>query len=149
MQRCTQFSLHTIRKLLAAVDVSVCPDLDQHHQLRRFIALTAVCLFYAAPFEEAFVRRVLSYVCGLALLCWIYIGLLEVLAGWSFGVVTRTLLAAVRRRNRRHVPMLGHVSSLIVAAHLKERGLSFTPQACNIGTATSASMVNSAHIAYG
>jgi hypothetical protein len=114
-----------------------------------FHRLAAVRLFYAAPFEEALVRRVLSYVCGLALLCRIYIGLLELLAGRKFGMVARTLLAAVRRRNRRHVPMLGHVSSLIVAAHLMERGLSFTPQACNIGTATSASMVNSAHIAYG
>jgi hypothetical protein len=42
VHRCPQLSLHTIGKLLAAVDVSVCPDLDQHHQLRCFIAWAAV-----------------------------------------------------------------------------------------------------------
>ena len=47
--------------------------------------------------------------------------MLRLLAGRYFGLVARTFLAAVRRRNRRHVPMLGHESSLIVAAHRKER----------------------------
>jgi len=31
VQRCTHLSLHVIGKSLAAVDVSVCPDLDKHH----------------------------------------------------------------------------------------------------------------------
>jgi hypothetical protein len=36
-------------------------------------------------------------------------------------MIARTLLAAVRGWNRRHVPMLGHESSLSVAVHWKER----------------------------
>jgi hypothetical protein len=31
---------HVIGKLLAALNVAVCPDLDQHRRLRRFIAWT-------------------------------------------------------------------------------------------------------------
>jgi hypothetical protein len=64
VQRCTQLSLHTIRKLLAAVDVSVCPDLDQHHRLRCFMACTAVRLFYAVSVEEALFHRVAVWPCS-------------------------------------------------------------------------------------
>ena len=42
VQRCTHLSPHVIEQLLAAVDVSVRPDLDQHHKLHCFIAWPAV-----------------------------------------------------------------------------------------------------------
>jgi hypothetical protein len=52
VQRRTQLSLHTIRKLLAAVDVSVRPDLDQHHRFHRFIARTAIDYFMRRPLKK-------------------------------------------------------------------------------------------------
>ena len=67
-----------------------------------------VALFDAAPFEEALVCRVLSYASGLALLRRLCVRMLERLAWRNFTVVARTFLAVVRRRDRRHVPMLGH-----------------------------------------
>ena len=79
-QRRMHKRFHVIGKLLAALDVAVCPDLDKHHRLRRYIVWKAIALFDAAPLEETFVRRVLSYVRGLALLGRIYISMLERLA---------------------------------------------------------------------
>jgi hypothetical protein len=88
VQRCMHKRLHVIGKLFAAFDVAVCPDLDQHRLLRRFMALKVVALFDAAPLEEALVRRVLSYVRRLALLCRIDIGMLgrpDGISEWSPG----------------------------------------------------------------
>jgi hypothetical protein len=80
VQRGIDLSLHLSVRLLAAFDVAVCPDLDKHRRLRRYIAWKAIALFDAAPLEETLVRRVLSYVRGLALLGRIYISMLERLA---------------------------------------------------------------------
>jgi len=80
VQRCMHKRLRVIGKLFAAFDVAVCPDLDQHRRLRRFMAWKVVALFD----EEALVRRVLSYVRGLALLCRIDIGMLKRLAWLVF-----------------------------------------------------------------
>jgi hypothetical protein len=60
----------------------------------------------AAPFEKAFVRRVLSDVRGVALLCRIHVNPLEKLAGRSFVMDASSLLTAACRGHRRHVAML-------------------------------------------
>jgi hypothetical protein len=76
-QRRMHKRFHVIVKLLTTLDVAVCPDLDKHRRLRRYIVWKAIALFDAAPLEETLVRRVLSYVRGLALLGRIYISMLE------------------------------------------------------------------------
>ena len=78
-QRRMHKRFHVIGKLLAALDVAVCPDLDKHRRLRRYIVWKAIALFDEVPLEEPFVRA-LFYVRGLALLGRIYISMLERLA---------------------------------------------------------------------
>jgi hypothetical protein len=51
VQRRMHKRFHVIGKLLAAFDVAVCPDLDQHRHLRRFIAWEAGVLHPALQFR--------------------------------------------------------------------------------------------------
>jgi hypothetical protein len=79
------YRLHLSGRLLAAFDVGVCPDLDQHFHLRRYNVYKLVTLFDAATLEEALVRCVLSYIRGLALLRLINVSMPERLAWRNFG----------------------------------------------------------------
>src|ERR1700719_1546816 len=65
--------------------------------------LHGVRSFDAAALEKALVRRVLPDIRGLTLLSRIDASLLAKLNGRNLGVIARSFLAMVRRRNRRQV----------------------------------------------
>jgi len=68
IQRTNDHSFNLSGRLFAAFDVAVCSDLDVHCRLHLYVAWKVELLFDPAPHEVAFVRRVLSYIRGLALL---------------------------------------------------------------------------------
>jgi len=101
---------HMVRKLLAALNVAIGSNLDQHQSTPLLYRLEPNTFrsFDAPALEKAFVRCVLLDVCALALLCRIDTSLLGTLRGRGFGMVARAFLAMVRRRNRRQVSMFRH-----------------------------------------
>jgi hypothetical protein len=101
-------SLHLSGRLLAAFDVAACPNFDKHRGLHLCIVWDAVALFDSPSLEKTLVRRVLSYIRGLALFYRIHLSMHDRLAWRNFGVVAQAFLAVVRWWDRRHVSMLGH-----------------------------------------
>jgi hypothetical protein len=101
---------HMVEKLLAALNVAISSDLNQHQStplLYRF-ELNAFRSFDAPALEKALVSCVLLDVRGVALLCRIDASLLGKLRGRGFGMIARSFLAMVRRRNRRQVSTFRH-----------------------------------------
>jgi hypothetical protein len=110
VQRGMHDGFHMVHKLLAALNVGICSNLDLHQSapLLRRLEPNTFRSFDAPTLEKALGCCVLLDVCGLALLCRIDASLLGKLRGRGFGVITRAFLAMVRRGNRRQVSMFRH-----------------------------------------